>query len=304
MIRPVRRRFAGGYLLFLCLAILSTGLYAGDAEITENKASLERSGEYEAARILAFGDFLLGRGEYYRAITEYYRTIHLLSDRSSDLSLKASVGIGRAYYLGSDFIRAGDWLFAIRREILSSGSNEDRDLLFHSLILGARTREALEILGEYDGEGRFFFAGMAYAAEMDWKEAAGSFLRVPPSDLYHDSSVYNTGVCESALAAGSKSPAVAGFLAIVPGAGYLYAGHKRSAFASLLVNSLFIAASIQAFDHEEYFLGGFLTAIGSTWYAGNIKGSVDSAGRYNRIVGRRYFTGLSLKKDLPESHGD
>ena len=282
-------------ILFFFIILLSSGL-AGQGFGSERTSPAPSDTDSDrAVRSLAFGDFLLERGEYYRAVTEYYRTLHLLGDPDSEISLRAAAGIGEAYYRGADFIRAGSWLFENRREILASGSRKSRSLLYNSLIRSKKAQEALKILESDDAEGRFFYTGIAFAALTKWDMASESFRKVPPADYYYENSTYNIAVCARAADDHHRSPKLAGFLAIIPGAGYCYAGHKRSAFAALLVNSIFITASIQAFDHEEYFLGGGLSAVALTWYAGNIKGSVDSAKRYNRNLDRRYFDQLSIK---------
>ncbi|MDM8515772.1 hypothetical protein QUF76_06200 [Desulfobacterales bacterium HSG16] len=86
-----------------------------------------------------------------------------------------------------------------------------------------------------------------------------------------------------------KSPALAGFLGIIPGAGYIYCGRYQDAVTSFIVNSAIATAAYAAFDDENYALGGIITMFGTGFYSGNIYGSVTSAHRYNKQQKRKFF---------------
>ena len=55
-----------------------------------------------------------------------------------------------------------------------------------------------------------------------------------------------------------KNPRLAGFFAVLPGAGHLYTGRYQDALVSFLLNTLTIWASYEAFDDEQPALGGLL----------------------------------------------
>lgn len=86
-----------------------------------------------------------------------------------------------------------------------------------------------------------------------------------------------------------KSPATAGALnAILPGAGFLYLGQKRSALTALLLNGLFIGATYQFF-HKDYVAAGLITlSFECGWYFGGIYGAQEEAKLYNE----RLYEGL------------
>lgn len=79
-----------------------------------------------------------------------------------------------------------------------------------------------------------------------------------------------------------KTPAMAGFLSIIPGGGFLYCGRYQDALVSFLLNSSLILAAHHAFENDNDFLGGVLSFVEAGFYAGNIYGSVSSAHKYNR----------------------
>lgn len=95
-----------------------------------------------------------------------------------------------------------------------------------------------------------------------------------------------------------KSPKLAGTLAIVPGAGYLYCGRYRDALVSFVLNGGLILAAYESFDREHYALGGVITFVGFGFYAGNIYGSASSAHKYNRAANRAFISRLK-NRGLP-----
>ncbi len=79
-----------------------------------------------------------------------------------------------------------------------------------------------------------------------------------------------------------KSPTLGGWLGVVPGGGYAYAGEYANALRSLILNSLFIWGMVSTAEDEQW--GGFavITFFELTWYSGSIYGGVDASHRYNR----------------------
>ena len=105
-----------------------------------------------------------------------------------------------------------------------------------------------------------------------------------------------------------KSPALAGTLAVIPGAGYLYCGRYKDALIALLVNGGLIWAAYESFSNDLYALGSVITFVEIGFYAGNIIGSVASAHKYNRKNEQQWIKHLRqrLKVSLgsrPETRG-
>jgi tetratricopeptide (TPR) repeat protein len=85
-----------------------------------------------------------------------------------------------------------------------------------------------------------------------------------------------------------KSVATAQFLnAILPGAGYLYIGQRKSAFTAFLLNGLFIAAAVQFFRHRHVAAGVITTGFEAGWYFGGIYGAGEEAKFYNERLYER-----------------
>ncbi len=79
-----------------------------------------------------------------------------------------------------------------------------------------------------------------------------------------------------------KSPAVGGWLGLIPGAGYWYSGEIANGFRSLLLNSLFIFGMAQTAQDDQWGAFAVISFFELTWYSGSIYGGVDAAHRYNR----------------------
>ncbi len=79
-----------------------------------------------------------------------------------------------------------------------------------------------------------------------------------------------------------KSPAVAGTLAVIPGAGFAYLGRYSDAFAAFAVNTALGIAAFQSFDRDMPALGGIISFVGAGFYLGGVYGSVAAAKKMNR----------------------
>ena len=82
-----------------------------------------------------------------------------------------------------------------------------------------------------------------------------------------------------------KSEVLAGILsAVVPGAGYAYAGDYGTAVMSFVVNGAFIAGAWTAFAQGLYAVGILAGGVGTPFYIGNIYGSALAAKKSNRAA--------------------
>lgn len=85
-----------------------------------------------------------------------------------------------------------------------------------------------------------------------------------------------------------KSVAAAqGLNALIPGAGYLYIGQKKSALTAFLLNGLFITAAVQFFRHNHIAAGIITTGFEAGWYFGGIYGAGEEAKFYNERLYER-----------------
>jgi len=158
------------------------------------------------------------------------------------------------YQVGFFSYNLTDFQRAIRYTSLAVKS-EDDDLRQHSQLL----------------------LGLSCAHSYKWPEAITAF-----SDFDHDSVFFNQSqtclsLSRQALDLKPRSATTAGLLSIIPGLGYLYTGHKRTAISAFIVNSLFMWGTYEAFKNHNNGFGTAMAVFSFGWYSGNIYGSVRTA---------------------------
>ena len=91
-----------------------------------------------------------------------------------------------------------------------------------------------------------------------------------------------------------KSRTLAGFLSIIPGLGYIYAGHKRSGIPSLIINSALAYTTIESFKKDNIGVGILSSLFSISFYVGNLSGSKKSADRFNEKIDREIIKSLEI----------
>ena len=120
-----------------------------------------------------------------------------------------------------------------------------------------------------------------FAQEYNWDAAKENFRLIPKESIYKQQVDQNLSILESVQKIKFKNPTVAGLLGIIPGCGYLYAGHKQTALSALLINALFGYATYSSIQNKNYGVAALTGTLSLAFYIGNIQGSSKSAKRYN-----------------------
>ncbi len=239
-----------------------------------------------------FPVFLFQQGEYYRAVTEYFRLLHGSADSMARADIIRS--IGRCSYAGGDY--EGCIRYAAQYAPLLKMSPSARDDMF---LLSARShyqlqhyRETVEVLS-WSGiqEGNALFAekqillGIAFARLQDWNAAQDAWLRADAETEPGRIAATLAGQAARIPERGKRSPFVAGLLStVLPGAGYLYSGKPGTGIAALLINGLLAWAVYDAVRQEQYGIAATAGFLGIGWYIGNIAGSASAAEDYNSAI--------------------
>jgi hypothetical protein len=233
---------------------------------------------------LGFARSLHAEGEYYRAITEYKRVLYEAPPESLTIRETAILGVGGALFSGGEYARSAEWLQAHVRGIrIGDSRNECVRVMYRAFLAdgaGSRLLEVSRELGDSTPETRLY-QGLAHARIRHWDEAVTAFQNLSGDERYGPTASAFAALAQEGERAAWKSPRMAAILGVIPGMGYWYAGHRQTGIASLLVNGLFVGATIQAFRSDQNLLGGFLSLFTVSWYSGNIYGSAVAARRYN-----------------------
>jgi tetratricopeptide (TPR) repeat protein len=151
-------------------------------------------------------------------------------------------------------------------------------------------------------------AGWIYLQLNDMETARSHFQMISPQnqDLFRMQTMNEELSGEKLFP--RKNPRLAGFLSILPGAGFAYCGRYQDALVAFLLNTGLIFAAYESFDNNNEALGGVIAFVGAGFYLGNIYGAVSSAHKYNRTSHQRFLEDLRKKTQVtlsavPESHG-
>lgn len=261
-----------------------------------------------AQDIASFGDSLFEDEDYYRAITEYKRLIHLYPETS--LAKEASLKIAIAYIEGKRFDAALSALEKFRQTYSNDPlSLEALFLKGEAWFAAANYREALrvfelaqiEALSLEDKNRARAARGWTLMKMGKWKAASSSFETL--SDRDQGRYLKLSGELEKGESLSTKSPSLAGTLsAILPGAGQFYVGRKRDAVVSFLLNGVFIAGAADAFRRGEDAVGGILLFFEAGWYAGNIYSAAGGAHKYNNKVRNDFTYNMERKYAFGADH--
>ena len=264
---------------------------------------------------IEYADSLYAADDYLLAVGEYKRFIFLFPDHNRVVEA--------AYKIGVCYLSAGHYADAITSfkdlmRIYPDGGYSDQShfrisegyLRSNQAGAAITSLRNLSIVTE-DTDIRdeaYYRLGWIYIGMAQWEQAQVVFARISQDNR----NAYRLEALSQRLAEEpkmkQKNPKLAGGLAILPGAGYLYCGRYQDALISFLVNGGLIWAAYESFDNDLIALGAVITFVEIGFYAGNIYGSVASAHKYNRKNESRWIDQLrkNLKVSLasrPENKG-
>lgn len=221
-----------------------------------------------------FADSLMAHGEYYRAITEYYR---LLYGGDPVLAGTGHQGIREAYLRGQDWDGMLDYL---------SYQRTKDDFAFRAWAWINKDRPDLAAIACADDPdpARIRMYSISRAFQGKYQEALDALEEADytPQDL----DMKLRDIIATADALPRKIPALAGIISVVPGAGYAYNGHWGTAFASFAANLLWVAVVVELLDRDLNYSAAGVASVGLGFYFGNIWGSANQAKKIN--ANRRY----------------
>lgn len=239
-----------------------------------------------AAITYQFGMSLMEARDYYRAIGEFKRCIFYVPRQS--LADSASINIGKALLLAGRYPDVVDWFSNLDADRPVSSSI--RDMLIgracFKLAHYARAYDTFQgVIDHHENESaRFealYYAGLTAVRQERYETAAELFGAIPFESNYFQKAARYRAFLDAGPSYGRRNPLTAGMLAIIPGAGYAYSGHYRTAISSLIVNGLLGWATVNAFNNDAGGGAAFYSMLFSSFYVGNIYGSVRSAERFN-----------------------
>ncbi|MDP2644545.1 MAG: tetratricopeptide repeat protein [Desulfobacterales bacterium] len=280
----------GRYILFL--AILALPFFF--APVSESAALT-----IDADRQFQFAESYFSKGEYFLAIGEYKRFIYFFpQDQRIE---KARFQIGMSFFQSERFQDA----IASFKNLLDIHQNTDLSLKSHFMISQcylelkdhgralATLFNLIRMTGEVNTQDEAYYKiGWIYLEVAAWEKADLYFGKISPANQRN----YQLKRLSDALSKKNlipkKDPRLAGFLSIIPGAGYFYLERYQDALIAFLLNTGFGFAAYESFNDDNYGLGGLFTFVGMGFYSGNIYGAISSAHKYNRNQNEQFIKKL------------
>jgi TolA-binding protein len=246
-----------------------------------------------------FAEYYFSEKDYLPAVAEYKRFIYFFPE---DQRVETAMyRIGMSYYLGGHFKNAIDSFNALIDRYV------DTDLSVKSYFMISEAYVKQYVFGlavinlnnlitiTHDEEVRdeaYYRIGWIYIEAASWEEARRYFSKISAKNKHKYRLQRLTHELNKENLIPKKNPGLAGFLSIIPGAGYFYCERYQDALIAFLLNGGLIYAAYESFDDDNNALGGVIAFVEFGFYAGNIYGAVTSAHKYNRKQTGRFIETL------------
>lgn len=285
-------RYGSILLLLSLLLAIAAPLSRAASEVTPTL-------KIDPERQFKFAEQAFATGEYARAIAEYQRFVHFFpQDRRVP---QATYKIGRAYFRTQAFNKAIDYF---KRVIAASGDTplaKRSQMMISEALLQLRTPDkALTFLDRLAAqtsdpavkdEALYRLAWIHLDLE-SWGKARTILEQISPENQFNYRVYDVVDELKKVDTLPRKNPHVAGLLALIPGAGYIYTERYHDALITLLINSALLLAAYDTFDNNNEALGAVLAFVELGFYSGSIYGSIGAAHKFNRTQTRNFIQNL------------
>lgn len=255
-----------------------------------------------------FADYLFKEGEYYRAITEYYRISYMYMDSTKKAELFRKIGL--CYFHGADydgyisFLKKKRLFFELN-PIIHAEMNLYLGKCYYYLNQYPKAIYTLE--GSNISPDNIFFnekqllLAIFYTRTFDWKTAIKKMQLIEQDSSQKLVAENFSRSLKNFSNLPRRSPFWAGFSStIIPGSGYIYCNRIGTGITSLVINGLLVWAISDATKQEQYGLATLAGFLGIGWYIGNIKGSVEAANIYNSNIRNKFIDHLLEEESIDE----
>ncbi len=260
--------------------------------------------QQEWGKEMAIGYALAKDLDLYRSITAYKRALILMPKSNQDRRLQSEYALAYNYFLGRRYCDTLETIEGGALRYVPETFPAFRDMamiLYDSYEQTEQYDKAqciLTMINSYDTDTARDLTLYTSLRRGDTACAASLISQHPCCETL---SYYFSDYCRC-----RKSVRTAQTLnAILPGAGYYYVGQCKSAITSFILNTLFIAATVQFAQHDLIAPAIITASFELGWYIGGINGAGLAAKEYNErlyeerikemMVNHRLFPALMLQ---------
>jgi TolA-binding protein len=246
-----------------------------------------------------FAEHYFSKKDYLMAVAEYNRFIYFFPEDQRVETVMYRIGM--SYYLGEHFKNAIDSFNAVIDRYVDT----DLSVKSYFMISEAHVKQyafGLAVINlnnlitiTHDEDLRdeaYYRIGWIYIETASWEEARRYFSKISTKNKNKYQLERLADELNKERSIPRKDPHLAGFLSIIPGAGYFYCERYQDALIAFLLNGGLIYAAYESFDYDNNALGGVIAFVEFGFYAGNIYGAVTSAHKYNRKQTGRFIETL------------
>lgn len=253
----------------------------------------------EAEQQLDYAETLFNNQQYLKAAEEYQRFAFFFKDHPKNRA--ARFRAGEAFLMA----RAPAQAIRILQTLVSENQNDALAMETFFLLaechlqMNTPTQAVVQlnnVIALSDDpamdDRAYYRIGWIHLELADWEGARKAFGRVSATGRKRHGLDRLNEALSRADTLPAKSPGLAGTLSIIPGGGQLYCHRYEDAIIAFALNAGFIWAASDAFNNEQYGLGGLLSFVGLGFYIGNIYGAVNDAHKFNRMRTRQFVDQL------------
>ncbi|MDI6793716.1 MAG: tetratricopeptide repeat protein [bacterium] len=252
---------------------------------------------------IQFAEYLLEKGDFYQAITEYKRFIFHHQD--SPLINYANYKIGLCYKNGNKNELAREFF---EKVLDNSPENKLKEKTCFMLTLGhinegdfeAARFELDELMGYSDSKEEisseiYYWRGITYLYEYKWGPAQREFNQVTDGKRVKPAKELQPYL-EAALHLPYRSPQKALRLStFLPGSGQIYSGRIIDGLISFVFNSSLVYFTGKKIDSEDYLSAGLIFTFGvMRFYNGNRENACKAAQEYNERINSEMLKKMRL----------
>ena len=281
--KPFLGLLSAALLILLCLLPATPSLSSPTAILLTDEVQLK------------VADSFMDEGEFYRAITEYKKFLILFPE--SDKADGALFKIGKAYHSGEEYEAAArSFATLIEKHPLSEHAAQSRYLeglchwklkkYEHALV--AFDSVATNYPGSDEAPLSLTAASLVALDKGNITQSANKLEKLMKDYPGHRGAAKAREairLLDQYRDLPEKSQVLAGLMsAVLPGSGYMYAGHFKDGITAFLITGLSVAGTVTSIGQENYAVGAIAGGIGLPFYFGNIYGSANAAKKWNTSV--------------------
>jgi len=278
------------YLFLILSAIFFLIIpFSKSAAGSDSESDLKSSIIINPDKQFDFAEYYFSNKDYLMAVSEYRRFIYFFPE---DQRVETAIyRIGMSYYLGRHFKEAVNSFRAVIDQYVNT------ELSIKSYFMISEAHIKLNAFGsaiinlnnlitithdENVKDEAYYRIGWICIETASWEKARLNFSKISAKnkDKYKLERLNTELNKERSIP--KKNTDLAGFLSIIPGAGYLYCERYQDALIAFLLNGGLILAAYESFDDNNNALGGVIAFVEFGFYASNIYGAVTSAHKYNQ----------------------